>query len=77
LLTISRHMGLARGTVRKFADAACFPERAVRAPEPSILDPYLAYLEARQADGCENAMVMWREVHERGSPARRGRSTAG
>ena len=39
LLTISRRMGLARGTVRKFADAESFPERAVRPTGPSILDP--------------------------------------
>jgi hypothetical protein len=68
LLAISRHMGLARGTVRKFADAESFPERAVRAPGPGILDPYLAHLEARQAEGCENAMALWREVRERGFP---------
>jgi hypothetical protein len=68
LLAISRHMGLARRTVRKFADAESFPERAVRAPGPSILDPYLAHLEARQAEGCENAMALWREVRERGFP---------
>jgi hypothetical protein len=68
LLVISRQMGLAHGTVRKFADAGSFPERAVRAPGPSILDPHLAYLEARQAEGCENAMVLWRELRERGFP---------
>ena len=48
LLTISRRMGLARGTVRKFADAESFPERAVQPPGPSILDPHLDYLEARR-----------------------------
>jgi hypothetical protein len=53
-------MGLAGGTVRKFADAETFPERAVRAPGPSILDLYLAHLEARCAAGCENAMTLWR-----------------
>ena len=48
LLTISCRMGLARGTVRKFADAESFPERAVRSAGPSILDPHLDYLEARR-----------------------------
>jgi transposase len=66
LLTISRRMGLARGTVRKFADAESFPERAVQPPGPSILDPHLDYLEARLAAGCENAMALWRELRERG-----------
>jgi hypothetical protein len=54
--------------VRKFADAESFPERAMRAPGPRILGPYLAHLEARQAKGCENAMVLWREVRDRGTP---------
>ncbi|MBV1797545.1 ISL3 family transposase [Siccirubricoccus sp. G192] len=66
LLTISRRMRLARGTVRKFADAESFPERAVRPPGPSILDPYLDHLEARLATGCENAMALWRELRDRG-----------
>jgi hypothetical protein len=61
-------MGLARGTVRKFADAESFPERAVRPPGRSLLDPYLAHLEARLAGGCENAMALWRELRERGFP---------
>ena len=68
LLTLSRRMGLARGTVRKFAQAESFPERAVRAPGPSILDPHLAHLEARLAAGCENAMALWRELRARGFP---------
>ncbi|HYI84516.1 MAG TPA: transposase, partial [Acetobacteraceae bacterium] len=66
LLSIGRRMGLARGTVRKFADAESFPERAVRPPGPSILDPHLAYLEARLAAGCENAMALWCELRGRG-----------
>jgi hypothetical protein len=66
MLSISRHMSLARVTVRVRADAESFPERAVRAPGPSILGPHLAYLEVRQAEGCENALVLWQELRERG-----------
>jgi transposase len=66
LLAIGRAMGLARGTVRKFAYARSFPERATRAPRPSILDRYLAHLEARRAAGCENAMALWRELRALG-----------
>jgi transposase len=44
LLATGRRMGLARGTVRKFADAESFPERAARAPGPSILDRHPAHL---------------------------------
>lgn len=42
-------MGLARGTVRKFAQAELYPERSARAPGPSLLDPFLPHLEARLA----------------------------
>ncbi|WP_376100804.1 transposase (plasmid) [Roseomonas sp. CCTCC AB2023176] len=68
LLALSRRMGLARGTVRKYAGAESFPERAVRAPGPSLLDPYLAHLEARLAERCENAMELWRELRSLGYP---------
>ena len=66
LLAISRALGLARSTVRRYAYAERFPERAVRVPPPSILDPYLSHLEARLAQGCENAMALWRELQALG-----------
>ena len=66
LLAIGRATGLARGTVRKLAYARSFPERVARSPGPSILDPYLARLEARRAAGCENAMALWRELRALG-----------
>jgi len=66
LLAIGRATGLARATVRKYAYAESFPERAVRRPGHSILDPFIAHLKARMAEGCEDAMVLWREVQARG-----------
>jgi len=54
------------GTIRKYAHAESFPERAVRRPNASRLDPYLAHIERRMAEGCENAMALWREVRELG-----------
>jgi transposase len=69
LLTISRTMGLARGTVRKYAFAESFPEWAERRPARSIIDPYLPYLEARVTAGCENASELWREVRAQGFTA--------
>jgi transposase len=66
LLAISRRMGLARGTVRKFAQAESFPERAVQQPGPSILDPFLPHLNARLATGYENATALWRELRDLG-----------
>ena len=54
--------------MRKYAQAESFPERAIQRPNPSRLDPYLAHLEQRMAEGCENAMALWRELRERGYP---------
>ena len=68
LLAISRATGLARTTVRRFAYAESFPERAGRGPVASTLDPFLDYLEARVAAGCENAAALWRDVKDLGFP---------
>ncbi|WP_338864844.1 ISL3 family transposase [Myxococcus stipitatus] len=65
-LRISHTLGLARGTVRKYAAAEVFPERAARVPGPSILDPYLEYLTRRHVAGCENACELWREIRAQG-----------
>lgn len=61
-------MGLARATVRKFAHAESIPARLPHGPGPSILDPFLPYLERRLAEGCENGLVLWRELHGMGFP---------
>jgi transposase len=61
LRAIGKATGLARATVRKYAHAAVFPERAARTPVPSIIDPSLPHLDARLAEGCENAAQLWRE----------------
>ena len=49
----------------KYAQAEDFPERAKRAGR-SIIDPHLAYLHARLAEGCEDAAALWREIRAQG-----------
>ena len=66
LLAIKKATGLARVTVRRFARAESFPERAVRAPQPSLLDPFLPWLEERLAAGCQNASALYRELRTHG-----------
>jgi transposase len=66
LRRIHRETGLARATVRKYAFSASFPRHGLRGPGPSILDPYLDHLHARLAEGCENAMQLWREARDLG-----------
>jgi transposase len=68
LLAIGRTTGLAVGTVRKYAYAESFPVPETRPLRPSILDPYLARLEARLAEGCENGLALWRELRAAGFP---------
>ena len=66
LRAISRATGLSRATVGKYARAGAFPERVLRAPVLSIIDPYLPHLEVRFSAGCENGMQLWREVQALG-----------
>jgi hypothetical protein len=68
LMAIARATGLARATVRKLARAESFPARLPHGPGPSILDPYLPYLERRLAEGCENGRALWRELCGMGFP---------
>ncbi len=68
LQAISRAMNLAVGTVRKYAAAESFPVPEARPLRSSILDPYLVSLQTRLAEGCENALALWREVKAAGFP---------
>ncbi|ORE96993.1 transposase [Aurantimonas sp. 22II-16-19i] len=66
LMAITRATGLSPTTVRKFAYAEAFPERAAPRLGRSMIDPFLPMLEARLADGCENGLQLWRECKEFG-----------
>jgi len=45
LISIARTMKLARGTVRNYAHASSFPERAARRPGHSTIDRHLPHLQ--------------------------------
>ena len=66
LLTISKKLGMDRKTVRTYAYAENFPERAPFPYVPNVLTPYLDYLEKRHAEGCENASQLYREIYAQG-----------
>ncbi|MGW6362450.1 ISL3 family transposase [Streptomyces sp. NPDC055092] len=70
LRAIARQLGLARNTVRRFANAADPDELLVGrwTGRASILDPYTPYLHQRWAEGCTVARRLFEEVRERGYP---------
>lgn len=63
---IARALSINRATVRKFIHAEGFPERAPKRSDGSILDSYLPYIHRRWAEGCDNALQLWREIKEKG-----------
>ncbi len=65
---INKAMGLVRATVRRCARAENSSERAVRAPGPSRLDPFISWLQGRLLAGCENASALYRALRERSYP---------
>jgi len=62
---IARRLGLHRGTVRTYARAASFPERA-RRRYPRETDRFLDYLRQRCQAGCHNAATLAAELREQG-----------
>ncbi|WP_433619150.1 ISL3 family transposase [Dactylosporangium sp. CA-139114] len=65
---IARELGLARGTVRRFARADSVHELLGKPHpgRPRVLDEHAGYLRQRLADGVTNAVTLFAELRERG-----------
>ncbi|MFJ9248619.1 ISL3 family transposase [Streptomyces sp. NPDC101776] len=68
LRPIARRLGLARNTVRRFAQATTADELLIGkwTGRPSILDPYKPFLHQRWSEGCTTARRLFEELQERG-----------
>ena len=49
---IAQKMSISQRTVQRFIAAGSFPERKRRSSSPSLLHPYVSYLEQRWNEGC-------------------------
>ena len=69
---IARELGLSRNTVRKYLRGeASLPKYRRREPRPCKIDPFKGYLEERVEAARPHwipAVVLLREIHERGYP---------
>lgn len=66
---ITKDIGLARNTVRKYARQPVPPSAPEPTPRPqrnSVLDPYEGYVQRRWREGCRNAALLFREISEQG-----------
>jgi transposase len=65
---IARQLGMSPRTIRRYIEAGSFPEMAQRRKTPSILDPFLPYLNQRWQAGYQNASQLYREIKAQGYP---------
>jgi transposase len=67
-LQIARELGLHRHTVERTLRLPQCPERARHPRTPTMLDSFEPYLRTRWAEGCHNALGLWREIVAQGFP---------
>lgn len=58
--------GLSCRTVNRWLAHGTFPERKRRASQPTVVDPFRAYLARRWQEGCHNSAQLHREIQEQG-----------
>lgn len=66
IIQIARHLQISRQTVRRYVRSSTCPLPALRAPQPSILDPYAAYLHGRWEAGCHGTKQLFKEIQAQG-----------
>jgi transposase len=63
---IAQKVGVSKRTLTRWFKAGRFPERQRRHGDRHSLASYAAYVQQRWAEGCRNAMHLWRELRARG-----------
>lgn len=66
MLGIAQMLKMGRRTVRKYIESNGLAYNAPRPKRGSQLEKYTAYLHRRWAEGCDNALQLWREITEQG-----------
>ncbi len=66
ILQIARQLPISRQTVRRYIASEHFPELSRHRRKPSILDPYVAYLQERWDGGCRANKQLYAELQARG-----------
>lgn len=64
--SIAKQTGLARNSIRKYLRAKGLPEKKPGKVRFGKVEPYRDYLQARLADGVDNAVVLLRELKAQG-----------
>jgi transposase len=59
---IARMVGVSRQTVHRYLALSASPERRQPQRHGEVLDPWKPYLLRRWAQGCHNALRLWREI---------------
>ena len=58
ILQFARKLQISRQTVRRYISSEDFPEFSQHRPQPSILDPYAAYLQEHWDAGCRANKIL-------------------
>jgi transposase len=63
---IARMVGVSRQTVHRYLALSAPPQRRQPKRRGEVLDPWKPYLLRRWAEGCHNALRLWREIRGTG-----------